>query len=122
MALQARDASTVVSFAKFAGLIVPKRACAHSFYHVEASGITESHLWMPERAIHVDPVVICGALERLTRKEWTSFLLLSGIIFFFGVINELFLQALFLSVPFALLLMRNFRLLVEVLFSDFVGT
>lgn len=66
VALQARHACAVVSFAKLAGLIVPKCACTNSFYHIKTGSITELDFRMPECTVDVDPIVICGTLERLT--------------------------------------------------------
>jgi hypothetical protein len=77
---------------------------------------------MPKSAVYVDPVVICGTLQRLARKNRSALLLLSKAILFSGFVNEFPLHALFLSISVALLLVGDFRLLVKVLIRDFVRT
>jgi hypothetical protein len=83
VALQARHTSAVVGLAKLADLVIPKSVCTNSFDHVEAISIAELHLRMPERAVHMDPVVICSTLEWLAGNNRSTFFLLSDAVFFF---------------------------------------
>lgn len=122
MTLQARYASAVSSFAKLADLVIAESACTDSLHHVEAIRVTELYLRVPESTLHMHPVVICGALKGLARNERPSLLLLSNAILFFGLVDEFFLHALFLSVPLTLFLVCDLRLLVKVLFGRFVRT
>jgi hypothetical protein len=122
MTLQARYASAVAGFAKLASLIVSESACTDSLHHVEAICVAELDFWVPERTLYVHPIVVCGALERLTRNERPALVLLSNAILVFGLVDEFFLHALFLSVSLTLLLVCDLRLLVEFLFGHFVRT
>lgn len=122
MALQTGYTCSVVRLAELANLVVAKRACTNSLHHVKASSVAKLHLWMPKRALHVNPVVICSTLKWLTRNNRPAFLLLTGAVLLSGDFYELSLHALFFSVSVALLLVGNFRLLIQVLFSNFEGT
>lgn len=122
VALQARHTSTIAGLAKLADLVVSKGACANALNHIEAVGVAELDLRVPERTIYMYPVVVCGTLKWLARNEGAAFLLLSDAVIFFGNVNEFFLQTLLLSVSVALLLVCDFGLLIEVLFCDFVRT
>jgi hypothetical protein len=114
MALQARHTCTIVGLAEFANLVVSQSACANSFDHIEAVGVAEFDLCMPKCAVDMHPVVICGTLKRFARDKWSAFLLLTNAVLFSGVLNKLSLEALLLPVSVTLLLVCDFRLLVEV--------
>jgi uncharacterized membrane protein (DUF2068 family) len=122
MALQAGYTSPVVRLAELANLFVSEGACTDSLHHVKAISVAKLHLRMPKRAVYVYPVVIRGTLQWLTRNNRPTLFLLSYAIFLFGDVDELFLHALFLSVSIALLLVGDFRLLIQVLIRDFMRT
>jgi hypothetical protein len=122
MTLQTRYASAVAGFAKLANLIVAESACTDSLHHVEAIRVAELYLWVPECTLHMHPIVVCGALERLARNEGPPLVLLSNAILVFGLVDEFFVHALFLSVSLTLLLVCDLRLLIEFLFGHFVRT
>jgi hypothetical protein len=122
VALQARHASTIVGLAKLASLIVTEGVCPNTFHHIEAIRVAEFHFRMPERAVRMHPVVVCGALEWLARNKRSALILLSGAVVIFGGIDEFFLHALLLPVPFALLLVCNLGVLEEFLFGYFMRT
>jgi F0F1-type ATP synthase membrane subunit c/vacuolar-type H+-ATPase subunit K len=63
------------------------------------------------------PIIVGSALERFTRNEWSAPLLLLQAIVFFGLVDELLLHSLLFSVSVSFLLVCDFRLLVEIVFS-----
>lgn len=122
IALQTRRTGTVGCLADFAQCIVPQCRRTDSFHHVKSSRVAESDLWMPKRAVHMDPVVVCSTLEGFTWNIRSPLFYLLQVVLMLLLVNELFLQSLLFSISIRLLLVCDFGLLVKVVVCVFVGT
>ena len=120
--LQTRCTCTVCRFAQFADRVVPKCRRPYALHHVEASCTAELDLRMPERAVYVDPVIVGSTFKRFTGNKGSAFLLLSKAVFFFGLVDKLFLQSFLLPIAISLLLVCDLWLLIKVLFGIFLRT
>src|SRR5690242_11883681 len=108
--------------AKLAYSVVPKRWSANAFHHIESCGTAELNFWVPERTIHVHPVVVSCALQRLSWNHRSTLLLLFETIFLLCSIDELLFEPLLLAVSVGLFLVRDLWLLIKFRVGIFVGT
>jgi hypothetical protein len=104
IALQARSTSALCQLAQLAYCVVTKCRCSYALHQVKASCITKLDLWVPERTIHVDPVVVRCPLEWFTGEEWPALFLLPKAVLFLGFVDEVFLHPLFFPVSIGFLL------------------
>lgn len=87
--LETRRACTLGRFAELADCVVSKRWRSNALDHIQASRVAEFDLSVPERTVHVYPVIVSGSLERLTRDKRSAFLLLPKAIFLFSLVDKL---------------------------------